>query len=335
MIHSEYNTYFHPSGLPPTKTYAPVFFQPPGPKKISHFAMFVEIAKRAANRGKGVKGCNDLLHRKKILLYMAAVGTTRFIAPCNHGSIHPHSCESGICPNHLDKIVIFGVGFSWWKKHGKLLGEKKLESPLSRFPIFFFNWHLSPLQKRLTPACWTFCKCSLTLLLSPPDSISPQVTTLPSCRTAAKACMEEAICWTAWSLSRMELLSPPLTCTKLREAPRTIKVKLLVSYTKNNPTKSTHRGGHFFRLLPYIGRFFQSFGQVTMWPQVTTSPPSNKAAKAWPVATTSRTFLRFWTLAFATRPMDHGRTGLCPCFFLMSDQGGPRKNGGQPKKTLR
>ena len=35
------------------------------------------------------------------------------------------------------------------------------------------------------------------------------------------------------------------------------------------------------------------FFQVTMCPQVTTSPSSNKAAKAWPVATTSRTFLRF------------------------------------------
>ena len=36
---------------------------------------------------------------------------------------------------------------------------------------------------------------------------------------------------------------------------------------------------------------------LTMWPQVTTSPSSVSAANAWPVATTSRTFLRrSWTL---------------------------------------
>ncbi len=198
----------------PQQKLTPQFFCNPGAPKKNQTSPFRNFF-RTSNRGKGVKGCNDLLHRKKIFLYMAAVGTTCFVTPCNHGSIHPHSCESGICTNDLFGRRIFvsrflgeenvgeNMGNCWGGKNGitREYIPKKKRSP----------YCTSPPSYRYTPACWTLCKCSLTLLLSPPDSISPQVTTVLSFRRAAKACMEEAICWTAWSLSRMELLSPPLT----------------------------------------------------------------------------------------------------------------------------
>ena len=110
----------------------------------------------------------------------------------------------------------------WQQKRGQLLGcaarssadlapgcclRRLLDHPRSQQPQIQ-EWQ----QKQLASFAWmrwTLLSCSWTWLLSPPYSGSPQVTTAPDSRIAAKALSGAWMCWTFLSCSCTWLLSPP------------------------------------------------------------------------------------------------------------------------------
>ena len=197
----------------PNKNLRPSFFATLGPPKkikLRHFEISSEL-RTAAKASKDATTC--FTEKRSFCTWLLSappassphVTTVPSIRTAVKAVSAPMTCldEEFLCRVFLVKKM--------WEKTWEIVGGGKWNHPWVHSQEKRSPYRTSPPSYRYTPACWTLCKCSLTLLLSPPDSISPQVTTVLSFRRAAKACMEEAICWTAWSLSRIELLSPPLT----------------------------------------------------------------------------------------------------------------------------